>query len=154
MEPIKTTQITSIWTYLETVDWSDPWFSGLLAFHLFTFLVTFLTRNKQMLQAAHFLVLLLLVYFAETLNELAAKHYKVFSRQQYFDSKGMFISLVWSAPLLMNCLIIVMMWILFSSQLMVTTGRLRLEQERKALERREKEKAAGGGGGGNMKKDQ
>ncbi|BFZ21587.1 hypothetical protein BsWGS_24626 [Bradybaena similaris] len=136
MEPIKTTQITGIWTYLETVDWSDPWFSALLAFHILTFLVTFITRTRQMLQAVHFGALFVLVYSAETLNEIAAKNWKLFSRQQYFDSKGMFISLVWSAPLLMNCLIIVMMWILTSAQLMVATGKLKLEHERRIKEKK------------------
>ncbi|CAG5135347.1 unnamed protein product [Candidula unifasciata] len=123
MDPINRTQIT--------VDWSDPWFSALLGFHILTFLVTFITRRRQVLQVVHFGALFVLVYSAETLNELAAKNWKLFSRQQYFDSKGMFISLVWSAPLLVNCLIIVMMWILTSAQLMVTTGKLKLEHEKR-----------------------
>lgn len=135
---VKTTQITDIWTYLETIEWSDPWFSGLLTFHIMTFLVTFLSRNKQAVQAGHFILLLLMVYFAERLNELAAIHYKTFSRQQYFDSKGLFISLVWSAPLLTNCLIIVMMWVLYSSQLMIATGQMKLKQDQRRRDKAEK----------------
>ncbi|XP_059167917.1 transmembrane protein 18-like isoform X2 [Physella acuta] len=136
MEPIKTTRITGIYSYLETVDWSDPWFTGLFTFHIFTFVITFITRRKQMIQAAHFIILLLLVYCAETLNEQASLHWKLFSKQQYFDSQGMFISIVWSAPLLLNCLVIVMIWILTSSQLIVSTGRLKLEAERRAKEKK------------------
>ncbi|KAK3763052.1 hypothetical protein RRG08_014840 [Elysia crispata] len=131
MDPINTTQITGIWTYLETVDWSDPWFSGLLAFHVVMFGITALTRNNQTLQAVHFIILLMLVYSAESLNELAARYWSVFSKQQYFDSKGLFISLVWSTPLLVNTLIIVMSWILTSSQLMVSAGRLKIEADKR-----------------------
>ncbi|GFO01862.1 transmembrane protein 18 [Plakobranchus ocellatus] len=146
MDPINTTQITGLWTYLETVDWSDPWFSGLLAFHLVMFAITFLTRNHQMFQAVHFVILLMLVYSAESINELAAQYWSSFSKQQYFDSKGLFISVVWSTPLLINTLIIVMSWILTSSQLMVSAGRLKIEMEKRkqnAVERKnEKEKSA------------
>ncbi|GFR72518.1 transmembrane protein 18 [Elysia marginata] len=131
MDPINTTQITGIWTYLETVDWSDPWFSGLLAFHVVMFGITALTRNHHTLQAIHFGILLMLVYCAESLNELAARYWSVFSKQQYFDSKGLFISLVWSTPLLVNTLIIVMSWILTSSQLMVSAGRLKIEADKR-----------------------
>ncbi|KAH8026780.1 hypothetical protein HPB51_024329 [Rhipicephalus microplus] len=49
----------------------------------------------------------LLVYFSEALNDLAARHWQAFSSQQYFDSQGMFISLVFSTPLLLNCIIMV-----------------------------------------------
>lgn len=50
---------------------------------------------------------MLLVYFSEALNELAAQHWRSFSSHQYFDSQGMFISLVFSTPLLVNCIIMV-----------------------------------------------
>ena len=34
-------------------------------------------------------------------------HGRKFTRQQYFDSSGLFISIVFSVPILMNCLVIV-----------------------------------------------
>lgn len=49
----------------------------------------------------------LLVYFSETINEIAAIHWKSFSRQQYFDSNGLFIATVFSIPILLNCMLMI-----------------------------------------------
>ena len=49
----------------------------------------------------------LTVYIAEDLNEYLANHHKVFTRHQYFDSSGLFISLFMSTPLLLASAFIV-----------------------------------------------
>ncbi len=49
---------------------------------------------------------MLLCYFAETLNTLAREHWELFSTQQYFDKTGVFTSLVFSAPLILIALVI------------------------------------------------
>lgn len=49
----------------------------------------------------------LMVFFSESINEFASKNWALFSRQQYFDSKGLFISIVFSVPILLNCMIMV-----------------------------------------------
>lgn len=48
-----------------------------------------------------------MVYFSESINELAASNWSSFSRQQYFDSQGFFISVVFSVPILLNCMVLV-----------------------------------------------
>ena len=62
--------------------------------------------ESHSVQVVTFVLLLATVYWAELLNRLGATHWRLFSRQQYFDSSGMFISLVLSMPLLVICLII------------------------------------------------
>jgi hypothetical protein len=49
----------------------------------------------------------LTVYIAEDLNEYLSKNYKAFTRHQYFDSSGLFISLFMSLPLLLASAFIV-----------------------------------------------
>lgn len=49
-------------------------------------------------------LLVLLVYFSEFINEIAARNAHRFSKQQYFDSQGLFISVIFSSPILLNCL--------------------------------------------------
>jgi transmembrane protein 18 len=44
--------------------------------------------------------------------------FSLFSKQQYFDSKGMFISIVFSIPMLFNCMIMVANWLWQSSELL------------------------------------
>uniref|UniRef100_H3C0H8 Transmembrane protein 18 n=1 Tax=Tetraodon nigroviridis TaxID=99883 RepID=H3C0H8_TETNG len=99
-------RITSIWTFLMSVQWSEPWLIGLLTFHVVCVFLTVVTCRYYRAQICHFLLMVGLVYSAEYLNELAAMNWRSFSNFQYFDSKGMFISLL-LIPLLLNTVIIV-----------------------------------------------
>ncbi|RLU22773.1 hypothetical protein DMN91_005051 [Ooceraea biroi] len=115
----------------EKIDWRDPWLAVLLTFHIAITMTALMTRNHANFQIILFLVLLLLVYFSESINEVAATNWRVFSRQQYFDSKGLFISIVFSVPILINCMIMVASWLYQSSQLMTSLKRAQLRQQAK-----------------------
>ncbi|MBN3296066.1 TMM18 protein, partial [Amia calva] len=89
------------------VQWSEAWLVGLLLFHVACFVITIVTFRFYRLQIFHFLMMVGMVYSAEYINEMAAMNWRLYSKYQYFDSRGMFISLVFSAPLLLNTIIIV-----------------------------------------------
>lgn len=130
---IRTDEIIGVWTFLQNIDWHDPWLVGLIFFHVVVTLMTLLTRNHGNFQVLLFFILLLLVYFSESINEIAANNWSFFSRQQYFDSQGMFISLVFSVPILLNCMIMVANWLWQSSQLMTKLKRAQLRQQAQSL---------------------
>ncbi|XP_054474684.1 transmembrane protein 18 [Anoplopoma fimbria] len=130
-------RITSIWTFLVSVQWSETWLIGLLVFHVVCLFLTVVTCRYYRAQVCHFLVMVGLVYSAEYLNELAAMNWRSFSNFQYFDSKGMFISLVYSIPLLLNTVIIVMVWVYRTFSTMTELKILQLKQKARR-EKREK----------------
>lgn len=115
---IEVNQITDFNSYLQSIDITDPLIIGLLLFHV-TILVTILfTRTFTNFQIFIFLVLLSLVYFSESINEIAAQKWASFSRQQYFDSNGMFMSITVSMPVLLNCMLLIGLWLYESTQTM------------------------------------
>jgi transmembrane protein 18 len=126
-----TDSIDGIWPFLQSIDWRDPWLAALLTFHVAITMTALMTRNHANFQIILFLVLLLLVYFSESINEVAATNWMAFSRQQYFDSQGLFISVVFSVPILINCMIMVASWLYQSSQLMTSLKRAQLRQQAK-----------------------
>ncbi|XP_037080429.1 transmembrane protein 18-like isoform X2 [Pollicipes pollicipes] len=93
------------------VDWTERWIVALLVFHVTMFAVAVLARRRLNMQFAIFVILLSLVYFSEDINTFAAQNWRAFSNQQYFDSQGMFVSIVFSMPILLNCLLIVCNWL-------------------------------------------
>ncbi|XP_020488551.1 transmembrane protein 18 [Labrus bergylta] len=130
-------RITSIWTFLMSVQWSEPWLIGMLVFHVVCLFLTVLTCRYYKAQICLFMLMAGLVYSAEYLNEFAAMNWRSFSNFQYFDSKGMFISLVYSIPLLLNTVIIVMVWVYRTFSTMTELKTLQLKRKARR-EKREK----------------
>ncbi|XP_028809151.1 transmembrane protein 18 [Denticeps clupeoides] len=132
-------RVTSVWSFLQSVQWSEPWLTGLLAFHGVCLVVTVLTCKHYRLQIFHFLMMVAMVYSAENLNEVAARNWRSFAQFQYFDSRGMFISLVYSVPILCNTMIIVAVWVYraFTTMSELKTLQLKKKAARQRLKKTE-----------------
>ncbi|KAK6488967.1 transmembrane protein 18 [Huso huso] len=136
VDAISNLRITSIWTFLLSIEWSESWLIGLLTFHGFCLLVTLITFRFYRLQIFHFLTMVGMVYCAEYINEMAAIYWRSFSKHQYFDSRGMFISLVFSAPLLLNAMMIVVVWVYRTFTTMTELKTLQIKRKANKEKRR------------------
>ncbi|KAL5122845.1 Transmembrane protein 18 [Glycine soja] len=74
--------------FFHAIDWKEPWLMGLLGFHVVLLLVAIISRKKTNFQI------------------FLGKNWKNFSSQNYFDPSGLFMSVLWSGPLLVISMII------------------------------------------------
>ncbi|KAM7342446.1 transmembrane protein 18 [Cochliomyia hominivorax] len=126
---IEVNEITDYWSFLMSIDWRDPWLIGLIILHILTTTTTLMTRNNTNFQIFLFLILLSAVYFSESINEYAALNWRSFSKQQYFDSNGLFISTVFSIPILLNCMLLIGAWLYNSTKMMATLKTAQLKDK-------------------------
>ncbi|XP_071482341.1 transmembrane protein 18-like [Diadema antillarum] len=131
-DSVRLGEIDSMWSFIKHIDWTEPWLLSLVAFHLFCLIITIITRKYNNFQIILFLIMLLMIYLSEYLNEYAAKHYRMFSRLQYFDSSGLFISVVYNIPLLINCLVMICIWLHTAAHMIVTVKRGQLKERLQA----------------------
>ncbi|XP_065164849.1 transmembrane protein 18 [Atheta coriaria] len=141
---VEINQINGFLAFIWSIDWKDPWIIALFTFHITVTLMALLTRNYGNLQALLFFFLLLLVYFSESINEIASTNWSVFSRQQYFDSSGLFISVVFSIPILLNCMLMVGNWLYQSTQLMKNLKIAQLQDQQRKRQKLEKHNSHNG----------
>ncbi|KAJ7969714.1 Transmembrane protein 18 [Quillaja saponaria] len=92
--------------FFHAIDWKEPWLMGLLAFHILLLLTAILSRKNTNFQMCLFFLALAGVYLAERLNSFLGENWKGFSSQNYFDPNGLFLSVLWSGPLLVIAIII------------------------------------------------
>ncbi|XP_071947380.1 transmembrane protein 18-like isoform X1 [Antedon mediterranea] len=133
-DAVRVGDIDSFLAFLKNIDWNEPWIIGLVTLQIFLLVLLILTRHYSNFQIVLFLTMLGLIYCAEYINEFAAKNYKSFSRLQYFDSNGLFITVVLSVPLLIDCLIMVSMWLYQTGNLIVNVKRAKLLSLKRASE--------------------
>ena len=121
-----------IMAFVHAVDWTEPWLIGLMAFHLMLIVVVIATRKQGNMQGVIFFGILVSVYFAERLNSLLLRHWRSFATQPYFDSRGVFISTVWSGPLLLISSLILVNSMMMMIQMMIKWKRAELKHRARA----------------------
>ena len=117
--------------FYHAIDWSERWLLGLGAFHLLVWLVVIATRKSHDAQMVLLLVILLLVYCAEYANSYAGQHWQSFARQNYFDKRGVFVSVMYSAPLLAAALLVLLNALRAASSLLVQVKKKELQAKRR-----------------------
>ncbi|GKA72272.1 transmembrane protein 18 [Tanacetum coccineum] len=92
--------------FFHAIDWKEPWLVGLMIFHFMALIVIITSRKNINFQMYLFLLSLAGVYLAERLNTVLSDNWKSFAGQNYFDRHGVFLSVLWSGPLLIFATII------------------------------------------------
>lgn len=73
----------------------------------------------------------ILVRSAEYLNKIAAREWSSFCTQNYFDQRGIFISIFLCAPLLLDSFLMLVMFLREAAQLLIQVKKAELEKKRK-----------------------
>ncbi|XP_027923515.1 transmembrane protein 18-like [Vigna unguiculata] len=118
--------------FFHAIDWKEPWLMGLVGFHVVLLLVVIISRKKTNFQMFLFLLTLVGVYLAERLNRIMGKNWKSFSGQNYFDPSGLFMSVLWSGPLLIISMIILINTLFSLCYLIVRWKRAELRHRARA----------------------
>jgi len=84
--------------FFHAIDWTEPLVLAICAWHCFTIALAVASRQHTWTHAALFTLLCIQVLVAEQLNVLGQAHWKDIATQNYFDSNGVFISVVMSLP--------------------------------------------------------
>lgn len=120
--------------FRHAITWSEPFIVSLLAFHVFMFLLCLWASSRQRTLTPRLIVLLLvggLVRGGEYLNLLGAQHWKEFATQNYFDTRGVFCSIMFAAPLLVDSFIMLCLFLRESAQLLVQVKRQQIKHRNK-----------------------
>mmetsp|Transcript_4341 Transcript_4341/g.5800 ORF Transcript_4341/g.5800 Transcript_4341/m.5800 type:complete len:166 (-) Transcript_4341:165-662(-) len=123
---------TAVQEFVHAVDWKESWLIALLFSHVSLLCIIVFTRRNSNVQAVLFFSMLLLIYLAEPLNNLLRTKWELFAAQPYFDKNGLFLSVVFSLPLLVFTLIILVNSLIGMTRLMVKVKRAQLIQKAKA----------------------
>ncbi|XP_059630874.1 uncharacterized protein LOC132273816 [Cornus florida] len=105
--------------FFHAIDWKEPWLICLMLSHAALLLMTLISRRNINFQMYLFLLALAGVYLAERFNKFLAGNWKIFASQNYFDPHGLFLSVIWSGPLLVIAIIILVNTLFTLCQLIV-----------------------------------
>ena len=117
--------------FYHAVSWSkELWLQILLAVHVILLLLVLFARKYAFLQGVIFLSSTAAVFMSERLNQIAKARWREFSTQNYFDEHGVFVGVVFAAPLMIILTIQLVLTLVDASRLVVKVKRLELGIEK------------------------
>lgn len=112
--------------FFHAINWKEPWLICLIVFHITLLLTAIFSRRNMNFQLCLSVLAFSGVFLAERINGVLAKNWKSFAGQNYFDSHGLFISTLWSGPLLLTSMVIVVNTLITLCRLIVKWKRAEL----------------------------
>jgi len=112
--------------FFHAIDWKEPWLICLILFHVTLLLTAIISRKNVNFQLCLSVLAFSGVYLAERINSFLGGNWKSFASQNYFDSHGLFISVLWSGPLLLISMVIVVNTLFTLCQLIIKWKRAEL----------------------------
>ncbi|KAK4387277.1 Transmembrane protein 18 [Sesamum angolense] len=122
--------------FFHAIDWKEPWLICLISFHVVLLLVA-LCQGRTSTFRCLFLLALGGVYLAERLNNYLAGNWKSFAGQNYFDRNGLFLSVLWSGPLLVIAIIILVNTLFSLCHLIVRWKKAELRHRARVAQKKE-----------------
>lgn len=139
-----TTLKASFLAFVHAVDWTEPWIIGLFSWHFIMLVVIIATRRNSSMHSMLFFLLLGMIYMAEPINDVLADNWELFAGQPYFDKHGLFLSCVFSAPVMINVMVVTAFSLYGMTQMMIKVKRAQLGKQQKAEAKAEASSAVSG----------
>eukprot|EP00890_Picochlorum_soloecismus_P000988 jgi/Picsp_1/1890/NSC_05356-R1_protein len=105
--------------FVSAVEWDEWWIMTILGIESVLILSLLVFRRSLVFQNVIFFLSMITIYNADKINTLASRHWEAFSRHDYFQANGAFISAVVSAPLMLGMFIILINYILQAVETLV-----------------------------------
>lgn len=115
---------------LGSVNWTEESRLSVLLLSIYTIciLLTVISWTRTYLMWGIFTFLCIAVYSAQWLNEVAARNFKLISeKHQFFDSAGLFISIVYSFPLIITLLVLLLRMLYLTATEMIKVKKVKLQ---------------------------
>lgn len=129
--------VSDVLGFVHAVDWSERWLLGLLAFHAAWWGAALALRRSADATMVLLVALLATVRAAEPLNTLARAHWRAFAGQDYFDTRGVFVSVTYSAPLLVLAFLVLLNGLRLACRLLVQVKRKEFAAAARAKRKKE-----------------
>lgn len=120
--------------FRSAITWSEPFILSIIAFQIVMILCSFIVTRHCGIKSRLFLLSFMacVVRSAEWCNNYGSRYWGKFATQNYFDEKGIFISLMLSAPLLIMTFFMLISFLREASGLLVEVKKHEMKQKKNA----------------------
>lgn len=124
----------NIQAFKSAITWGEPFILSLIAMHILILfgMMYSVKRGGITSQFGILISIFAIVRMAERLNNLGAEHWETIATQDYFDSQGVFVSLMVCLPLMIIAVVMLISLLRESAGLLVTVKRNELKAKAKA----------------------
>jgi hypothetical protein len=129
------------------INWKEHFIIGLIVFQILMFVSAYYVskRDRGLVPRITVMVVIgVLVRLSEYINSYAAEHWRIFATQNYFDKGGVFVGIMFCGPLLVDCFMMLYLFLREASQLLIEVKTHEIKKKRaKEAKAKEKENSDG-----------